>query len=48
MSKFSLANRKCLVTGGTRGIGRAIVNELVDLGAEVCMEYITVKLTVQV
>jgi hypothetical protein len=27
--------RKCCVTGGTRGIGRAIVDEFVSLGAQV-------------
>jgi hypothetical protein len=34
-SRFSLSGRKCLVTGGTRGIGRAIAQELAGLGAEV-------------
>ncbi|WIA15778.1 hypothetical protein OEZ85_002393 [Tetradesmus obliquus] len=34
-SRFSLTGRKCLITGGTRGIGRAIAQELAGLGAEV-------------
>ena len=32
---WSMQNKKCVVTGGTRGIGRAIVNELLVLGASV-------------
>jgi len=32
---WNLVNKKVLVTGGTKGIGRAIVNEFVALGAEV-------------
>lgn len=35
--RFSLAGRKCLVTGGTKGIGKAIVEEFCKLQAEVCM-----------
>ena len=35
-SRFHLGPaRKCCVTGGTRGIGRAIVDEFVSLGAQV-------------
>ncbi len=33
--KFSLANYKALVTGGSKGIGAATVRQLLDLGAEV-------------
>lgn len=33
--RFSLAGRRALVTGGTRGIGQAITTELLGLGAEV-------------
>lgn len=32
---WNLKNRKALVTGGTKGIGRATVLEFLDLGAEV-------------
>jgi Tropinone reductase 1 len=35
MSKWDLKNKKALITGGTRGIGRAILDEFVKLGAEV-------------
>eukprot|EP00878_Enallax_costatus_P037318 GHUV01042141.1.p2 GENE.GHUV01042141.1~~GHUV01042141.1.p2 ORF type:complete len:133 (+),score=23.29 GHUV01042141.1:190-588(+) len=35
MSRLSLSGRKCLVTGGTRGIGRAIATEVLALGGEV-------------
>ncbi len=32
---WNLQNKKALVTGGTKGIGRATVKEFLDLGAEV-------------
>lgn len=35
MNKWTLQGRKALVTGGTKGIGLAICEELTDLGAEV-------------
>lgn len=36
---FSLAGKRALVTGGTRGIGAAAAELLVDLGASVCVGY---------
>lgn len=36
-SAWQLRGRNALVTGGTRGIGRAIVTELVELGAAVTL-----------
>jgi Tropinone reductase 1 len=36
-SAWQLRGRNALVTGGTRGIGRAIVGELVELGAHVTL-----------
>ena len=37
MSKWNLNGKKAIVTGGSRGIGRAIVSELLGLGAEVLL-----------
>jgi Tropinone reductase 1 len=34
-NRWNLNNKKALVTGGTKGIGEAIVKEFIDLGAEV-------------
>jgi len=34
MIKWTLEGKKALVTGGTKGIGEAIVSAYVDLGAE--------------
>lgn len=34
-NRWNLTGRRALVTGGTKGIGRAIAQELLDLGAEV-------------
>lgn len=35
MSQWNLQGKRVLVTGGTKGIGKAIVDEFVSLGAEV-------------
>ena len=35
--RFGLAQKKCLVTGGTKGIGKACVGELAALGASVIL-----------
>lgn len=43
MKPWTLAGRKALVTGGTKGIGKAIVNELLALGAEVLFTGRTVE-----
>ena len=43
MKPWTLANKKALVTGGTKGIGKAIVNELLALGAEVLFTGRTVE-----
>ncbi|MDA3952822.1 MAG: SDR family oxidoreductase [Bacteroidales bacterium] len=48
-NRWNLNNKKALVTGGTKGIGKAIVKEFIDLGAEVIVvarnksEFITLQ-----
>ncbi|NOQ25155.1 MAG: SDR family oxidoreductase [Bacteroidales bacterium] len=48
-NRWNLKNKKALVTGGTKGIGKAIVKEFIDLGAEVIVvarnksEFITLQ-----
>jgi 3-oxoacyl-[acyl-carrier protein] reductase len=39
MSRFSLAGKSAFVTGGSRGIGRAIAIGLADAGADVAFSY---------
>lgn len=34
-SYWNLKGKKALITGGTRGIGRAIVDEFLELGADI-------------
>ena len=36
---INLTNKKIFVTGGSRGIGAAIVKQLADLGAQVAFTY---------
>jgi Tropinone reductase 1 len=37
LQKWNLQGKKALITGGTKGIGRAIAEELLALGAQVCI-----------
>lgn len=39
MSRFSLSGKKAFVTGGSRGIGKAIALALADAGADVALTY---------
>ncbi len=43
MKPWTLTNKHALVTGGTKGIGKAIVNELLALGAQVLFTGRTVE-----
>jgi short-subunit dehydrogenase len=36
-SRWTLKNKKALVTGGTKGIGAATARELMSFGARVCI-----------
>ena len=39
MSRFSLSGKRAVVTGGSRGIGRAIALGLAEAGADVLITY---------
>jgi NAD(P)-dependent dehydrogenase (short-subunit alcohol dehydrogenase family) len=43
MNRWNLKGMKALVTGGTKGIGAAIVKEFLNLGAEVCIVSRTIE-----
>jgi Tropinone reductase 1 len=36
-NRWNLTGKNALVTGGTKGIGKAIAEELLTLGANVCI-----------
>ena len=39
LNRFSLAGKKAVVTGGSRGIGGAVTRQLAQAGADVCIGY---------
>jgi len=39
LARFGLIGKHCLITGATKGIGRAIADELCSLGAQVRVAY---------